>query len=165
MPKRGTRTGAFRTYGIELSNRNFSISGTSLEEKAVAVSLWLDELGGSGGEYFYERSSWADWNKRAKRSFFNDLTWARDNLAGIVRVVISVRDDNVLGVVRTSDCYARPDLLMKIIHMDPKIGSFRLEQVNSAVHPPSQQPASADGENNPSSPSLSFGEKVESFTE
>ena len=54
---------------------------------------------------------------------------------------------------------------MKIIHMDPKIGSFRLEQVNSAVHPPSQQPASPDGENNPSSPSLSFGERVESFTE
>ena len=97
--QRGARVQVRSVLRNELSNRNFSISGTSLEEKAVAVSLWLDELGGSGGEYFYERSSWADWNKRAKRSFFNDLTWARDNLAGIVRVVISVRDDDALGVV------------------------------------------------------------------
>jgi hypothetical protein len=76
-------------------------------------------------------------------------------------VVISVRDDNALGVVRTSDCYARMDLLMKIIHMHPKIGSLRLEQVDSAVHPPSQQPA-YNGKENHSSPSLSF-EKVRSF--
>jgi hypothetical protein len=165
MPNRGTRTGAFRTYGVELSNRNFSISGTSFENKVVAVSLWLDELGGSEGQHFYDRSSWADWNKRAKQSFFNDLSWARDNLAGIVRVVISVRDGNALGAVRTSDCYARPDLLMKIVQMDPKIGSFRLEEVDPALHSPFQQPASADGEENHSSPSLSFGEKVGSFTE
>jgi hypothetical protein len=132
MPKRGTRTGAFLTYGITLSNQNFSISGKSVEKNIVAVSLWLHELHGSEGEHFYDRSSWSGWDRKAKKAFFSDLSWARDHTEGVVHVVISVRDDEALagGVVQTSDCYARSDLLMKIVCMNPDIGSFRLEQVD-----------------------------------
>jgi hypothetical protein len=131
MSNEGTRTAAFQTYGITLKNPNYFISGRSEERRIVAVSLWLHELGGSSGSHFYERPNWGDWFIKAKRAFFDDLNWSRKELGGAVHVVVAVADEEALasGLVRTESNHARPDLVMRIVHMDPEVGSFRLEQI------------------------------------
>ncbi|MET3841941.1 hypothetical protein [Bradyrhizobium sp. OAE829] len=131
MSDEETRTAAFGTYGITLKNPNYFISGRSEERRIVAISLWLHELEGADGSRFYERPSWGDWFIKAKRAFFDDLNWSRKELDGIVHLVVAVADEEARssGLFRTKSNHARPDLVMKIVHMDPEVGSFRLEQI------------------------------------
>jgi hypothetical protein len=134
MATRGTRRDAFGSYGIVLRNINWSLSGQSEDGQTVAVSIWQDELTGGAGELIYDRPSWGDWyDGPGKRFFFEHLAWARDNCGGIVRIVLSVRKPGDQEPVQVSGCHAAPDLFMRVTHMDPEKGAFRLEQVASDV--------------------------------
>jgi hypothetical protein len=137
MAGRGTRRDAFAYYGITLGNPNWSISGISTDgQPMVAVSLWRDELRTENGRQIYDRPSWGDWSPHARPSLFEHLTYARDDCDGIVRVVISVRDRDASGKVKTSDCYPQPKLLLRITRLDLVSGGFRLEQVESEDRSP-----------------------------
>jgi hypothetical protein len=45
-----THTEAFRAYGVEPRNANWSWSGKSADGKTVVVTLWKDEFKGSAGK-------------------------------------------------------------------------------------------------------------------
>jgi len=127
MVVRTSRTAAFAFYGVPLVNRNWSLSGRSEARRVVAVSIWRDEIRGTGGRLFYERTSWEGWHDGpGRREFFQNLRWAWDNTVGIVRVVASTRK----GDVRI-ESFPLPNLVMRVAHLDATAGAFRLEQVVS----------------------------------
>jgi hypothetical protein len=128
MASTSTLTEAYRANGLELRNRNWSWSARS--ENAVVVSLWQHEFKGLAGNMIYERQSHGDWYKGVGYRFLiEDLAWAVAHFGGIVGVVVVVRDSSALPRVRVSDCYAAKKLLMRVTHLDPATGAFRLEQV------------------------------------
>ena len=135
MATRGTRKDAFSSYGISLRNVNWSLSGRSEDDRTVAVSIWEKELTGRTGELIYGRPSWGDWyDGLGRRYFFEDLAWARDNCGGIVRIVLSIREQDDSEPAKVAESYADHSLLMRVTHMDPETGAFRLEQVVSSTN-------------------------------
>jgi hypothetical protein len=125
-----TRTACFRFYNTDPLNPNWSWSAVSADGKTVVVTLWLDEFKGQAGKMVYARQGLGDWHKGSgSRFFFEDLAWAVANCGGIVRVVVAVRDPRQTGRAKTLECYPRKDLVMRVVHVDPKTGAFRLEQV------------------------------------
>jgi hypothetical protein len=132
MATRGTRKDAFSSYGVSLRNVNWSLSGRSKDDQTVAVSIWEKELTGAPGERILERPSWGDWySGPGRRYFFEDLAWARDNCGGIVRIVLSIRKPGDSEPVQVAESYADHNLVMRVTHMDPETGAFKLEQVLS----------------------------------
>jgi hypothetical protein len=134
MATRTTRKDAFDSYGITLKNVSWSLSGRSTDGLTVAVSIWKHDLTGQIGERVYDRKSWGDWySGPGRRYLFEHLAWARDNCDGIVRIVLSVREQGDPEPVRVAGSYADHDLRMRVTHMDPETGAFRLEEVASDV--------------------------------
>ena len=129
MASKWTRTQSFLDYNTELRNPYFW-SARSADGKTVAVSLWKDGFEGPAGRMVYNRSSMEDWyDGSGKRRFFEDLAWAVTHCDGIVRVIIAVRDLSAFPRVRTAECYPCKNLLMRVTHLDPVAGAFKLEQV------------------------------------
>ena len=128
METKMTRVQAFRHFGTRPKNP-YRWSARSADGTTVAVTLWRDELRGPAGRMVYWLPGWGDWNRGTGRSFFEDLEWAVANCGGAVRVVVVVRDRKANPRARTADCYPAKDLLMRVTHLDPVAGAFRLEQV------------------------------------
>jgi hypothetical protein len=124
-----TRLKAFRELGTNPKNRFRSWSARSTDGGTVAVTLWKDELRGPAGSMVYWRHGWGDWNRSNGRSFFEDLIWAVLNCGAVVSVIVVVRDRGPDLRVRTADCYPAKNLMMRVTHLDPVAGAFRLEQV------------------------------------
>lgn len=116
-------------------NPYWGLSGISPDGRTVAVSIWRDGLVGRAGYMVYDQVDWGDWHDGpGRRAFFRHLAWARDNCGGIVMIVLSVRKPwTASGRVQAFECYAQPNLIMRIVHLDPEVGAFRLEQVIPAV--------------------------------
>lgn len=130
MASKWTRTQAFLFFNTEPRNPYWSLSARSADGKTVAVTLWKDEITGSAGRMVYERRSLGGWYQgNGSRSFFKDLNWALANCGGIVRVIVAVRDRSASPRVRMSECYPQKNLFMRVTHIDPITGAFRLEQV------------------------------------
>jgi hypothetical protein len=78
----------------------------------------------------YERHGFGNWHKgNGSKFFFEDLAWAVAHCGGIVRVIVAIRDGSVFPLVRTMECYPSKKLMMRVKHLDPVAGAFRLEQV------------------------------------
>jgi hypothetical protein len=138
MANKWTRTAAFRLYNIDPRNINWSWSGRSSDGNTVAVTLWKDELKGPAGQMVYDRVM-DDWhNGHGRRYFFQDLAWAHANCDGIVKVIVAVRDPKKPN--RAIESYPQKGLMMRIIHFDPVAGTFRLEQVSTAIRSVKPQP-------------------------
>jgi hypothetical protein len=130
MASQWTRTAAFRFFNTEPRNPNWSWSARSADGLAVVVTLWKDELIGPAGGMVYHRHDLGDWHKgNGSRLFFEDMAWALANCSGIVRVIVAIRDRNSGPRVRTAECYPQKQLFMRVTHLDPEMGAFRLEQV------------------------------------
>src|SRR5665213_2689918 len=121
-----TRLKAFRALGTKPRNRYRSLSARSADGKTVAVSLWKDRFQGPAGKMVYSRAGWGDWNLVTGRLFIQDLLWALGNCGGLVKVAVVVRDP-ARPQPRTADCYPANNLLMRVTHVDPVTGAFRLE--------------------------------------
>jgi hypothetical protein len=133
MARKPTRIEAFLSYGVRPL---FRLAWSARSMTMVVVTLWLDEFTGPAGSMTYERRAHGHWRKGiASRLFFEDLAWAVGHLGGIVRVIVVVRDRSALPRVRVSDCYPARKLVMRITHLDPVTGAFRLEQVASTNMP------------------------------
>jgi hypothetical protein len=130
MAAEGTRTAAFASYGIDLVNVNWSLSGRSEDGKTVAVSIWESELIGPAGKRVYDRPNWGTWySGPGRRYLFEDFAWARDHCEGIVRIVLATRRESAQDRVEAAESNADHDLIMRVTHMDPETGAFRLEEV------------------------------------
>jgi hypothetical protein len=124
-----TRSEAFR-YNTEPRNPNWSWSAKSEDGQTVAITLWKEDLIGRAGDLTYTKTELGDWFEGpGSRYFFEDLDWALQNCQGIVRIILAVRDQQSTDRVRTAECYPQKNLIMRITHLDPTVGAFRLEQV------------------------------------
>jgi hypothetical protein len=133
MANKWTRTEAFRFYGTEPRNPNWSWSARSDDAATVSITLWKDEFNGPAGNMTYSKSELGDWFEGpGSRFFFEDLDWATKNCGGLVRVIVAVRDETDTKRVRMAECYPQKNLVMRVTHLDPKKGAFRLEQVSPA---------------------------------
>jgi hypothetical protein len=128
MANKWTRTASFRFYNTEPLNHNWSWSARSAG--TVVVTLWKHEFAGPAGRMIYERRGFGDWHKgNGNKFFFEDLAWALAHCGGIVRVIVAVRNWGAFPRVRTAECYPSKKLLMRLTHLDPVAGAFKLEQV------------------------------------
>jgi hypothetical protein len=128
MNRKSTRTEAFGSYDVKPIN--VQTDWSALSPSMVVVTLWLHEFVGTAGNMFYERSSHGDWHMGVgNKRFFDHLAVAIAHFGGIVRVIVVVRDDSALPRVKVKDCYAAPHVVMRVTHLDPVVGAFRLEQV------------------------------------
>jgi hypothetical protein len=94
------------------------------------LTLWKHEFTGPAGRMTYVRRSPGNWyNGNGYKFFLKDLAWGLAHLGGVVRVSVAVRDWNASPRVRMAECYPAPKLLMRVTHLDPGTGAFRLEQV------------------------------------
>jgi len=134
MAKKWTRSAAFRFYNADPRNINWSWSARSSDGKTVVVTLWKDELKGAAGNMAYDRGNMRDWhNGPGRRFFFEDLAWALANCDGLLRVIVAVRDHNQARRTRKAEWYPQKNLVMRIVHLDPAVGAFRLQQVATTV--------------------------------
>jgi hypothetical protein len=127
MPSKWTRTQAFRVYKTKPRNSSWSWSARSAE--TVVVTLWKDGFSGPAGKMTYERHGHGDWKGNGSKFLFEDLAWALAHCGGFVRVIVAVRDRSAFPRVRMAECYPCKGLLMRVTHVDPVAGAFRLEQV------------------------------------
>ena len=128
MANKWTRSAAFRFFNTEPLNPNWSWSARSADGRTVAVTLWKHEFG--AGAMTYTMNAFVDWRKgNGSRQFLKDLVWARANCDGRVNVIVVVRDEDDLSRIKTKDCYPQKNLVMRVKHVDPDTGDFRLERV------------------------------------
>jgi hypothetical protein len=128
MASKWSRIQAFRFLGAEPRNPFWSWSARSAD--TVVVTLWKEEFTGPAGRMTYERHGHGNWHKgNGNKFFFKDLAWALAHCGGIVRVIVAVRDRSAFPRVRMAECYPSKNLLMRVTHVDPVTGAFRLEQV------------------------------------
>jgi hypothetical protein len=124
-----SRIAAFRSYGTKPANVYTSLSAVSADKKTVVVTLWQQDFRGRGGAMTYKLHDFGDWFRGpGVNEFFKHLNWAVVNCGGMVRVIIVTKERTQSGPPRTI-CFPRPDLVMRVTHLDAKIGSFTLEQV------------------------------------
>ncbi|MCW2205592.1 hypothetical protein M2227_007682 [Bradyrhizobium elkanii] len=129
-----SRTEAFKVYNMAPKNPRYSLSAMSDDASMVAMSFWQDEFKMEAGRMIYERSRWGDWsNGPGRRECIKHLAWSMSRLGGKINVVISTRKWTENGYVRT-DSFARPGVIMRVVHLDPVTGAFRLEQVLPEKH-------------------------------
>lgn len=138
-----TRKKAFSYFGTKVKNPRRDLWARSADGGRVAVSLWKDEIRGSGGNMVCSRSGWGDWNRSTYRDLLNALAWALQKCGGIVNVVVVVRDEQAIPRARTADCYPAKNLRMRVTHLDLVAGAFRLEQVVPADFVKPRLPPSA----------------------
>jgi hypothetical protein len=128
MASKWTRNQAFRLYNTKPRNPNWSWSARSADR--VVVTLWKDEFTGPAGRMTYERHGFGNWHKgNGNKFFFKDLAWAVAHCGGIVRVIVAVRDRDAFPRVRVAECYPSKNVIMRVTHLDPLAGAFKLEQV------------------------------------
>lgn len=129
MSRYRSRTNAFKVYSMNLKNVRSSLSAMSEDGSRVAIGVWQDEFKMVAGRMIYERSSWGNWfDGPSRREYIKHLALAWRHLDGKVNVVISTRKWTENGYVRM-DSFARPTVIMRVVHLDQVTGAFRLEQV------------------------------------
>jgi hypothetical protein len=81
----------------------------------------------------YTLNNFGGWHRGAGVDLlFEHLAFALANCGRVVHVVVAVRGRNGSASERTT-WFAREDLIMRVTHLDPATGSFRLEQVSPSA--------------------------------
>lgn len=129
----GNHSDAFEYYGVVPKNIRWSWSGRSLDGSAVAVRLWQDRFEDGGRVY----RSWssdrsAEWKSRPGfTELISNLAHARDNLDGIVRVILLIAKDKNADPRSIARSTPAPNLKMKVVELDEQQGTFVLQRVVS----------------------------------
>lgn len=135
MAGRWSHTSAFEFYGARASNARWSWSARSPDGRIVVLTLWEDEFRHRNGKTIYvakRRSRGSNWiNRAGNRERLGNLKWARDHCKGLFRVVLAVAEDKHVSPRRIASCSPRPELVMRITHLDENTGEFRAVKVNS----------------------------------
>ncbi len=126
MPKKYTHTDCFNHFGVRWKNINWSWSGRS--DKSVAVTLWQDRFIDRGTAYESWQSDVPDaWRSRPGFvELIENLSFAEDELSGVVHVIIAVAKDKNASP-RSIERSFPSAMTMKIVKLDREQGTFRLE--------------------------------------
>ena len=119
-------------FGVSYKNIQWSWSGRSREK--VAVTLWQDRFidGGKAYEQWPEDKP-GEWKSRPGFvELIENLAFARDELDGIVHVIIAKAKDKSASP-RAIETSFPSKMLMKIVSLDENEGKFRLEATDSAA--------------------------------
>jgi len=131
MTKKWTHTECFAFFGTVPRNIQWSWSGRSPDGSTVSVTLWQDLL--KGGR-IYDATTHSLDDRWTKSNGFNELIenlkWAKENLGGIVRVIIAIAKDKEASPRSIRECFPHESLRMRVVLLDETAGHFRLERVD-----------------------------------
>jgi hypothetical protein len=126
---------AFRRAGVTPKNRRWSWSARSGDGKTVVMTLWKDLIDYRSQPIAYNsfaQESLAAWIDRpGNRERLGNLIWARDNCAGLFRVVITTAKDVNAEPREIEDAHYHERLIMKLIELNEDTGEFRAVNVGA----------------------------------
>jgi len=128
----GNHSKAFEYFGVVPKNIRWSWSGRSPDGQVVAVRLWQDRFEDKGRLY----RSWRDDEPGAFKSrpgfteLLQNLAFARDQLEGVVSVILLVAKDKAAMPRSIERSSPAPNLKMRVIELDQAEGTFLLERID-----------------------------------
>jgi hypothetical protein len=130
VTKKLTRSECFARFGAVCTNPRWSWSARSPDGKTVVVTMWQDEIKGSGGTLVYEsRPRLREKKRHGAIERLENLKWARDHCEGLVRVVIAIAKDVTADPRTAIDWFPKEGMFMRITQLDEQTGAFRAESV------------------------------------
>ncbi|KAA9019618.1 hypothetical protein [Sphingobium limneticum] len=127
----GGHSKAFEYFGVVPKNIRWSWSGRSPDGSSVAVRLWQDKFEEKGRIY----RSWSDdepgaWKSRPGfTELIENLVHARENLDGIVSVILLIAKDKDVSPRSIERSSPAPNLKMRVVELDEDAGTYLLERV------------------------------------
>lgn len=122
----------FAHYGAIKKNPVWSWSARSADGKTVVVTLWADRLNYKTTPITYAElppgNQWQGSPGNSER--LENLIWARDQLDGILRVVIVRPVDLALEDRKIADAHVNEKLVMRLVTLDESTGHFTAEAVS-----------------------------------
>jgi hypothetical protein len=125
---------SFAFFGAVATNRVWSWSARSADEKTVVLTLWEDEITRDSGRIIYDmrnhpkRETWQ--KKLGNRDRTKNLALAYGNPEVTVRAVRIKAADTKARTRSIVNRYPDPALYLKITHFDPQTGEFRAEEIS-----------------------------------
>ena len=129
MAKTTTLAAAFQHFGTYPSNPRWSWSAVSPDQKAVAVTLWEDQINPDCSVNFFGDEELERWQpKPGNKERIRNLKIARTNCGGRFHVVVvKARDPNEFPR-KIIDRYPA-DYMMRLVDLDEETGEFSAERV------------------------------------
>ena len=126
-----TLSECFTHYGAVSRNRRWGWSARSADGKTVVMTFWRDLLNYKTDPVSYGElhpNGPNEWMSRpGNRERIEYLKWARDNLDGILRVVIITAKDTTAVPREIADAHVNDRMIMRIVDFDEATGHFRAE--------------------------------------
>jgi hypothetical protein len=63
------------------------------------------------------------------QELIRNLAWARDHCGGELRTIIAKPKDRSASPRSIDECFPRPDIRMRLIHLDESSGDFVIERI------------------------------------
>lgn len=120
---------AFKHFGAKGRNPRWSWSARTPDGSTVVLALWKDRFDNSAKPAKYRSGArdFGDPVTHGAKERRENLIWARDRCDGKFRVVVVVAQDIGEKVRKIADCYAQPNLTMRILNLDEVTGEFEAE--------------------------------------
>lgn len=139
MPRKWTKTEAFRQYGALCANARWSWSGRDANNSVVALTFWTDRfVDFSSRPIVYRDQGWggdADRvNRPGNRERIENIQFAIDLLDGIVHVVMARAVDIDARPRKVELFWPNPKLIMRITEFDPKTGEWAAQSVSDPIN-------------------------------
>lgn len=131
--KTTTLAEAFAVFGTYPDNPRWSWSAVSPDLKAVAVTIWENEVGVDGSIDVFGNPSLADWtSKPGNRERIRNLKIAHDNCGDLFHVIwVTARDLNE-NPWTIAGRYPEEHFMMKLVELDEVTGEFSALLVDPA---------------------------------
>lgn len=128
MANKISHTECFEFFGVIPRNTRWSWSGRSADGSKVAVTLWQDRFEKGGRIYrSWQTDRPGEWRSRPGFvELIENLAHARDNLNGIVHVILALPKDKDAQPRSIDRCFPQPNLKMRIVELDEIEGTFLL---------------------------------------
>lgn len=131
MPKRFTHKECFESYGTKPRNLRWSWSGRSVDGKVVSVTLWQDRFENGVNQYRSAAHVGDDkwFGSPGHNELIENLAWAQRECDGEVRVIIAIAKDRAASPRSIRECFPKPELRMRVAHLDLHTRDFVLERI------------------------------------
>lgn len=128
MARKGSHTAAFEHFGTTPRNAQWSWSARNEATKTVVVTLWQDEFRRENDRLIYSRphgAALALASSLGHREMIDNLTWARDNCDGALKVIIAHAKDRTSIPRSIAECHPSK-MKVRILELDDMTCAFVL---------------------------------------
>ena len=133
MTKKYNHSDCFAYFSVVPKNLRWSWSGKSEDNSVVAVTLWQDRFEGGGKIYRSRNHRGDEWwlHSPGNSELMDNLELARDNLDGVVQVIVAIPKDKSASPRSIKECFPHPSLRMRVTQLDRVTGEFTLERIDT----------------------------------